>query len=124
MSDPSHHLEYSDEEFEVLFKNRKLPPHLFSHDAHLRLAWIHIRKYGFKKAVNHICDQISAFDQTFGDGQKFNRTLTIQSMNIINERVKRSLKTDYAGFIAENRDLVTGFDKLVQDNSDSRTSNS
>jgi hypothetical protein len=35
------HLELTDLEFEANFKNCSLNPDIFSHEAHLRLAWIH-----------------------------------------------------------------------------------
>jgi hypothetical protein len=35
-----------DELFEKQFQNCQFNPALFNHEAHLRLAWIHITKYG------------------------------------------------------------------------------
>ena len=40
------HYQLSDEEFEQQFQNCLLSPVLFTHEAHLRLAFIHILKYG------------------------------------------------------------------------------
>jgi hypothetical protein len=36
----------SNREFEEQFSNMHLDPALFTHKAHLRLAWIHISRYG------------------------------------------------------------------------------
>jgi hypothetical protein len=48
------HFELSDELFEEQFQNCQLNPALFNHEAHLRLAWIHITKYGIDKAIENI----------------------------------------------------------------------
>jgi hypothetical protein len=40
------HLDLSDNEFEKQFINCELSPDIFSHEAHLRLAWINIKKMG------------------------------------------------------------------------------
>jgi hypothetical protein len=40
------HFSLTDIEFENQFENGTLKPELFSHEAHVRLAWIHIKKYG------------------------------------------------------------------------------
>lgn len=57
------HFDLSDEEFEEEFADCILNLSLFTHEAHLRLAYIHIKKYGQVMAVENICSQIKAFDQ-------------------------------------------------------------
>ena len=72
-----HHLDLSDIEFERAFEKCSLDPELFSHEAHLRLAWIHIRKEGCEKAVDIVSKQIVAYVGFLGAEDKFNKTLTV-----------------------------------------------
>ncbi len=46
------HFYLTDIQFERQFANCSLNPELFSHEAHLRLAWLHISKYGLKVIMN------------------------------------------------------------------------
>ncbi len=48
------HLELTDTEFEKQFYTWQLNPADFSHEAHLRLAWVHVKKYGINEAERNI----------------------------------------------------------------------
>ncbi len=107
------HLELSDEQFIHQFATCTLNPKLFSHEAHIRLAWIHIRKYGEQIAIDHICDQIRAFDQTFGDGSKYNETVTVAAIKAVNHFIQRSKADTFIAFIQEFPRLKTNFKDLM-----------
>ena len=47
-------VDLTDDELEQRFENCLIDAALFTHEAHLRLAWIHIEKYGVEKAINNI----------------------------------------------------------------------
>lgn len=56
------HWVYTDIEFEQLFNKCELPPAEFSHEAHLRLAWFYISRYGIEQAEENIqsnCNNLS-----------------------------------------------------------------
>ena len=53
-----HHSELDDNTFEVLFREGNFPAALFSHEAHLRLAWIHLRRYGLEQAIENVSRQL------------------------------------------------------------------
>lgn len=74
------HFSLSDAEFEQQFADTSLDPQLFSHEAHLRLAWIHLQKYGKEQAIANVCEQIQRFDRVHGDGTMFNRTVTVAAV--------------------------------------------
>ncbi|NNC70422.1 MAG: hypothetical protein HKN90_06335, partial [Flavobacteriaceae bacterium] len=73
-----HHL-LTNDEFEEKFESCTLPAPYFTHEAHLRLAYIHIKKHGVKQAIKNVSRQIINFDTKYGDGTKFNKRLTIAS---------------------------------------------
>ena len=107
------HKELTDLEFETQFKNCTFNPHSFSHEAHLRLAWIHIQHYGLEQACQNVCEQILAFDKTHDKGEKFHTTLTIASLKILFHFMNKAKSDTFQGLLAEFPQLKNRFKKLV-----------
>jgi hypothetical protein len=107
------HFQLTDSEFESQFENCTLDPELFTHEAHLRLAWIHVRKYGLEKAEKNLCRQIAKFDTIFGDGTKFNITLTIASAKTIHHFKQKTLSETFPDFISEFPRLRSNFKDIL-----------
>lgn len=107
------HLHLNDTEFESQFENCTLHPDLFNHEAHLRLAWVHVRKYGAEQAAKNLCKQIVAFDKTFGDGTKFNLTVTVASAKVIDHFKQKTLANTFTEFIAEFPRLRSNFKDIL-----------
>ncbi len=78
------HFDLSDLEFEKQFENCALNPELFSHEAHLRLAWIHVTQYGEEKAIENVTRQLMNFVDFLGARAKYNHTLTIAAVKATN----------------------------------------
>lgn len=108
------HYLLTDSEFEEKFKNCTLNFTLFTHEAHLRLAYIHITKYGLNKATENLCEQITCFDKKFDNGTKFNKTLTIASANIMNHFISKSKSTDFRSLLDEFPKLKSNFKGLLE----------
>lgn len=108
----SHH-ELNDQEFEAVFAASTLDPSLFSHEAHLRLAWIHIKKYSLEQAEENIQTQILRYVKHLGAEDKYHTTITIAAINAVNHFLKRSKTEDFKAFIAENPKLMTDFKALI-----------
>lgn len=107
------HGKLSEFEFETQFENCTFDPHIFSHEAHLRLAWIHIKKYGLEKACQNVCEQILLFDQTHDKGEKFHTTLTIASLKIMYHFMKKANSDTFQGLLKEFPKLKTDFKKII-----------
>lgn len=110
---PHKHLIYSDDEFERRFQEIKFPPRWFSHEAHIRLAWIHIRKYGATQASENMCDQIKSFAEHHGAYDKFNKTITIASIHVISHFIERSQAETFVDFNREFPQIFTDFKSLL-----------
>ena len=95
------HHQLSDAEFEQQFASASLDPSFFSHEAHLRLAWIHIRQYGVDQACESICAQIQRFDSIYGDGTKFNKTVTIACVRAVYHFMLKTSADNFQEFIQE-----------------------
>ena len=107
------HFELSNMEFEIQFSNCILDPAIFSHEAHLRLAWIHIKKYGVEKAVQNICTQLLAFVTAVGEKNKFNETVTIAAIKAVYHFMKKSTSNNFPDFIHEFPRLKYNFKELM-----------
>lgn len=84
------HAELTDDQFEEQFSNLSLDPAVFSHEAHLRLAWIHISKYGIDKAIENIA-----------------------SIRAVYHFMLKSDAKHFYHFIAENQRLKFNFKELL-----------
>ncbi len=106
------HLQISDSEFEKQFETLQLNPSLFSHEAHLRLAYIHINKYGREQAETNMVTQISNFGRHHqSDG--FNKTVTIAAVKAVDHFMKKSKSDNFNDFIKEFPRLITSFKDLL-----------
>ncbi len=105
--------ELSDEQFEMEFRDCNIPPTNFNHEAHLRLAWIHIKKYGVEIAIEHICDQLTAYVAHVGAKDKYNATLTIASIKMVDHFMRKTTSDNFQDFILEFPQLKSNFKGLI-----------
>ncbi len=107
------HLELSDNQFESQFENYQLPPSIFTHEAHLRLAWIHIKKYGVDVAINNIKGQIKNYVRSIGEEDKYNETLTVAAIRIVYHFIRKTPLNSFQEFLTKNQKLKTEFRELI-----------
>ncbi|GAB4004037.1 hypothetical protein GCM10028808_00890 [Spirosoma migulaei] len=107
------HFELSDELFAEQFKSCRLDPAIFSHEAHLRLAWIHIHQYGVDTAIETICEQLVAFVDALGARDKYNKTLTIAAIRAVNHFMNKSDANNFYDFIQQFPRLNYNFRELI-----------
>lgn len=107
------HRTLNDVEFQEQFEDTSLNPELFTHEAHLRLAWIHIKKYGEKKAIKNLTAQIFAFADNHGAPNKFNMTVTVAAIKAVHHFYKKSASNTFQEFIVEFPRLKTHFKALM-----------
>jgi len=107
------HFKFSDAEFENQFENCELIPAMFSHEAHLRIAWIYINKYGVEKAVIKLCSQLRNYVNHVGAISKYNETLTIAAVRAVYHFMIKSKSRNFQNFITENLRLKHNFKELL-----------
>ena len=107
------HFILNDSEFEKAFESCSLDPSLFSHEAHVRLAWIHINKYGIDKAEKNIQKQLQKFVLHVGAKDKYHKTITIVAIKAVNHFIKQSNTDSFINFIEEFQQLKTNFKTLI-----------
>lgn len=107
------HSSLSDQEFETQFETHKLKPSMFSHEAHIRLAYIHINKYGVERAEINMCKQIEGYALSLGATDKFNKTVTIAAVKTMNHFMQKSQTDNFFDLIAEFPQLNNDFRGLL-----------
>ncbi len=106
------HYTLTDAEFEWQFTSAKLDPAVFSHEAHLRLAWIHLNRYGLERAIEHITGQLRNYTRAVGAADKYNETVTRAAIYAVNHFKIRSGCTDFREFYFGKRALKNQFPQL------------
>ena len=107
------HTSLTDTEFEKQFETYKLKPSMFSHEAHLRLAYIHIQKYGAPRAELNMCSQIKGYAESLGVTDKFNKTVTIASVKAMHHFMTKSTSENFYDFIKEFPRLLSDFRGII-----------
>lgn len=108
------HFAFSDEQFEAAFRQCTLPPATFSHEAHLRLAWIFLRKKGLQKGIKSICNQITNYVNHLGAQDKYHHTLTVAAVHIVHHFMQASDIDNFGDFILASPRLKADFKGLIQ----------
>ena len=107
------HHELTDLEFEAAFSSCILDPTIFTHEAHLRLAWIHITRHGIDTAIEHVCSQLTAYVAHLGASEKYNKTVTIAAVRAVYHFMLKSTAESFPAFIHENPRLKNNFKELL-----------
>ena len=107
------HNDISHSAFEQAFASCTLDPSLFTHEAHLRLAWIHITKYGLSQARQNIESQIQQFVMKAGAQDKYHHTLTVAAVYAVSHFINKSTATTFIDFLNENPGLMNNFKSLI-----------
>ncbi|MGH1364437.1 MAG: hypothetical protein ACRBF0_12835 [Calditrichia bacterium] len=107
------HFSLSDAEFAQQFSDLTLNPTLFSHEAHLRLAWIHLVQFGEQQAIANITLQIRKFATFHGDPGKYNETVTVAAIKAVYHFLQKSKSDNFGDFITEFPRLKTNFKDLM-----------
>lgn len=109
----SNHLDLADSKFKTKFEDCSLPSNLFTHEAHLRLAYLTIQELGIEKATNTICKQITNYVQHLGAKDKFNKTLTIAATKALHHFMAKSNSSNFNSLIDEFPRLTSNFKDLI-----------
>lgn len=107
------HRELSDSEFEHQFITCALRPSDFTHEAHLRFAWINIRQYGIEQAEERVQHHLKNFVEYVGATDKYNTTLTIAAIKAVYHFMCKSDSKNFKEFIAEFPRLKNSFKELM-----------
>ena len=107
------HFDLSDTEFLQKFMSCDLDPSYFTHEAHLRLAWLNIQKYSLEQAEINIQKQLLNYVAFVGAEDKYNTTLTIAATKAVYHFMQKSTADNFSDFITEFPRLKHNFKELM-----------
>lgn len=107
------HYQLSNEQFLNAFQTATLDPKLFNHEAHLRLAYLLIKKEGVDKAIDTCCEQIIKYANSLGAHDKFNKTVTVAAVKAVYHFMLKARANSFKDFIEEFPRLKYNFKDLL-----------
>ncbi|MBR9919216.1 MAG: hypothetical protein GYB31_00145 [Bacteroidetes bacterium] len=108
------HRQISDSEFIRSFESCELPPEVFSHEAHLRLAWLYLYEGGLHTASVRYQKNLQEYVTHWGAADKYHETLTIAAVKTVWHFMQKSETKDFFSFMEENPRLNTHFKALLE----------
>ena len=125
----SHELSHSDRRFRAAFESHRVPPSQFSHEAHVRLAYIYLAERDVESATRRMREALLDFIEHNGiPRSKFHETITRAWVLAVRHFMDRSSSSSSADFLSKNPELLDGrimfthYSASVLFSSDARTS--
>lgn len=91
-----------------------LHPAIFTHEAHLRVAYILIKNNTLTEAKLKMNELLKNFTKFLGVEDKFDQILTERSVEVMGKMIFSSITTDFKEFIIENQELKNNFSALIR----------
>lgn len=107
------HLELTDQKFLHSFELGDLHPSLFNHEAHLRLAYLHLTNFSIDQAIENVTSQIQEYVIKWGAESKYNHTLTIAAVYAVNHFMKKANAASFNDLLRAFPVLLTNFKDLM-----------
>lgn len=107
------HYQLSDEQFLLALETTTLNPKLFSHEAHLRFAYLLIDYNGINTAIDKSCEQIKEYASSLGAKDKFNKTVTVAALKAVYHFMLKSESDNFKDLMEEFPRLKTNFKDLL-----------
>lgn len=107
------HLDLSDAQLLAQLENCSLEPALFNHEAHLRLAWIHLKHHDIDDAIAKVCKQLERYVDSLGARDKYNTTLTVAATRTVYHFMLKSNSHTFPEFMLEFPRLKSNFKDLL-----------
>lgn len=97
------------DEFLTSFETCTLPRADWTHKAHVRMAWLYIKRHGFETALKKAREGIQRYNAHNGNLTGYRETETQFFMRLISSRVRTGdSKQDFHDFCEQNPDLFDG----------------
>lgn len=88
------------------FEAGQAPAGGFHHEQHVRVAWNYLRGHALATALARFSDGLKRFAAAQGQPTVYHETVTTAFVLLINERIDRSMPSDWDAFAAAHPDLL------------------
>jgi len=107
----------TDATFRRAFEDCSLSPDEFTHDGHLRMAWIYVIAHPLHEAIALFCTDLRRYVTHLGDEAKYHETITWFYMIKVHERaVELDSANSWGEFQRHNKDLFERGGVLLKKN--------
>jgi hypothetical protein len=96
----------SGEELLAAFEAATLPPERFDHAAHVRVAWLLLRRFPALEAAARFRESLQRYATALGKTGLYHETITLAYLFLIGERIARAPAATWEEFAAANPDLL------------------
>jgi hypothetical protein len=98
----------TDDAFLDAFERCQLSREAWTHAAHVRMAWLHLRREPLDRVIPAVRDRISRLNRALGTPpDAYHETITVAYLRLIDARMAREPGVDtFAEFSARNPDLL------------------
>lgn len=108
------HRDIEDLDFVSGFKALTIDAELFTHEAHLRICYLYIMRYGIDAATEELCLDISRFDEAFGDGKKYDEVLTRRAISLMYMLIREHWPSNFSDLLDTSPDLLLDFKGMLE----------
>jgi N-formylglutamate deformylase len=95
-----------DDAFLTAFLACQLPAGAFNHRNHLRVAWLHLRRFPLEEAIERTCAGIAHYAAHLNATDRYHRTLTEALIRIMSNAGASDTSLSFADFLALNPALT------------------
>jgi flavin reductase len=99
-------LSLDDDEFIATFERGGFGGDAFPHKAHIRMAWLYVRRLGPELAIERAAEGIRALAQANGQPTLYHDTVTRAWVYLVADAITRSPSASFEGFMRRNPQLV------------------
>jgi hypothetical protein len=100
-----HHSDLSNQQFLQQIETVTINPELFTHEAHIRMAWLYLNKFDHETALQQISSAIKGIDAKYAGGVKYHHTITLVFANTMAALMKGSTHNTWQEFVDLNAGL-------------------
>ncbi|MFO0936187.1 MAG: hypothetical protein U0798_06700 [Gemmataceae bacterium] len=90
----------SDEELRIAFEACTLPKADWTHEAHVRMAWIYLSTRSYEEALESIRAGIQKYNLSLGNTSGYHDTITVAFARLIKSSILQSPGDNFPGFHA------------------------
>ncbi|HEY3851646.1 MAG TPA: hypothetical protein VGL87_11775 [Steroidobacteraceae bacterium] len=96
----------SDDEFLQALESCELPPEEFGHSAHVRAAYLYLRRADLGEALDAVQGSLQRYVARLGKADRYDESMTRRYIELIHRRIaERGDAGGWAAFSQANRDL-------------------
>jgi hypothetical protein len=100
-----HHADLSNSQFLHQIETVTINPELFTHEAHIRMAWLYLNVFDQNTALQHISAAIKGIDAKYAGGMKYHHTITMVFANTMAALMHNKVHKSWQEFISANTGL-------------------